>query len=249
MLPIGDDNRDRTITPVVNYVLIALNILVFVVFQGLGSNQAFTYAWATVPEEILSGEDLVTADRRVQDPATGQTFTVPGLQPTPGSVYLTLLTAMFMHGSVAHLLGNLLYLWIFGDNLEDRMGHGRYLIFYLLSGLLASLAHVFASAALGDNLLIPSLGASGAISGVLGGYLLLFPRRQVRVIILRVLTRVPAIVAVGLWFVFQVIEGLGMLGGSAAGGVAYAAHIGGFLAGLALVKLFDRGPQAPARGF
>lgn len=249
MFPIGDDNRDRTITPVVTYVLIALNILVYVVFQGLGSNQTFTYAWATVPEEILTGVDQVTPDQLVQDPTTGQTFRLPGLQETPISVYLTLLTAMFMHGSLAHLGGNMLYLWIFGDNLEDRMGHGRYLAFYLICGLLASLAHVFSSAALGDNLLIPSLGASGAISGVLGGYLLLFPRRRVRVIILRILTQVPAVVAVGLWFVFQVIEGLGMLGGGSGGGVAYAAHIGGFIAGFVLVKLFDRGPRAPARGY
>jgi membrane associated rhomboid family serine protease len=149
---------------------------------------------------------------------------------------------MFMHGGIAHLAGNMLYLWIFGDNLEDRLGHGRYLLFYLLAGLLASLAHVFTSAALGDNLLIPSLGASGAISGVLGAYLLLFPRRRVTVILFRILTRVPAIVAVGLWFVFQLISGLGMLGGgSQAGGVAYAAHIGGFIAGVALIKLFDPG--------
>jgi membrane associated rhomboid family serine protease len=242
MIPIGDDNRDRTITPIVNYVLIGLNILVFVFLQGLGNNQRFTYAFATVPQEILSGEDLVTEDRTLQDPVSGDTFTIPGLQPTPISVYITLLTSMFMHGGIAHLAGNMLYLWIFGDNLEDRLGHGRYLLFYLLAGLLASLAHVFTSAALGDNLLIPSLGASGAISGVLGAYLLLFPRRRVTVILFRILTRVPAIVAVGLWFVFQLISGLGMLGGgSQAGGVAYAAHIGGFIAGVALIKLFDPG--------
>jgi membrane associated rhomboid family serine protease len=242
MIPIGDDNRDRTITPIVNYVLIGLNILVFVFLQGVGNNQRFTYAFATVPQEILSGEDLVTEDRTLQDPVSGDTFTIPGLQPTPISVYITLLTSMFMHGGIAHLAGNMLYLWIFGDNLEDRLGHGRYLLFYLLAGLLASLAHVFTSAALGDNLLIPSLGASGAISGVLGAYLLLFPRRRVTVILFRILTRVPAIVAVGLWFVFQLISGLGMLGGgSQAGGVAYAAHIGGFIAGVALIKLFDPG--------
>lgn len=242
MIPIGDDNRDRTITPIVNYVLIGLNILVFVFLQGLGDNQRFTYAFATVPQEILSGEDLITEDRTLQDPVSGDTFTIPGLQPTPISVYITLFTSMFMHGGIAHLAGNMLYLWIFGDNLEDRLGHGRYLLFYLLAGLLASLAHVFTSSALGDNLLIPSLGASGAISGVLGAYLLLFPRRRVTVILFRILTRVPAIVAVGLWFVFQLISGLGMLGGgSQAGGVAYAAHIGGFIAGVALIKLFDPG--------
>ena len=249
MFPIGDDNRDRTTTPYVNYALIVLNILVFVFLQGMGENIGFTYAFSTVPQEILSGEDLITDDRIVQDPASGQQFRVPGLQPTPISVYITLFTAMFMHGGLGHLFGNLLYLWIFGDNLEDRLGHGRYLLFYLLAGLLASLAHVYASLLLGDNLQVPSLGASGAISGVLGGYLLLFPRRRVTVIILRIITQVPAIVAVGLWFVFQLISGIGVLGsGSQLGGVAYAAHIGGFIAGFLLIKLFDPGPRQPLRG-
>ena len=241
IFPIGDDNTDRTSTPIVNYVLIAANILVFVFLQGMGSNDSFTYAFSTVPQEIVTGDDLVTADRVLQDPASGDTFRAPGLKPTPISVYVTLLTSMFMHGGLMHLLGNMLFLWIFGDNLEHALGRTRYLAFYLLCGLLASLAHVFATVGLGGNPLIPSLGASGAISGVLGGYLLLFPKRRVRVIMLRVITEVPAIVAIGLWFLFQLISGLGMLGGGAQeGGVAYAAHIGGFIAGLALVKLFAR---------
>ncbi len=124
------------------------------------------------------------------------------------------------------------------------MGHARYAVFYLLTGVLASLAHVGTTAVLGEGLAVPSLGASGAISGVLGGYLLLFPQRRVRVIMLRFLTEVPAIIAIGLWFVFQVIESVGMLGGSL-GGVAYAAHIGGFVAGLALVKVFAAGYRPP----
>jgi membrane associated rhomboid family serine protease len=124
------------------------------------------------------------------------------------------------------------------------MGHVRYLIFYLICGVLASLAHVFTTVMFGANQIVPSLGASGAISGVLGGYVLLFPKRQVRVIILRMLTTVPAYVALGLWFALQLIEGLGLLGGGTQeGGVAYAAHIGGFIAGVVLVKLFDRGPN------
>ena len=192
MIPIGDDNRDRTITPYVNYVLIAINILVFVLFQGMGNNLEFTYAFSTVPQEIVTGEDLVTQSEQVRDPSTGQVYVLPGLQPTPISVYITLLTSMFMHGGWAHILGNMLYLWIFGDNLEDRLGHGRYLLFYLLVGLLASLAHVFTSVLIGDNLQIPSLGASGAIAGVLGGYLLLFPGRRVTVILIRVVTQVRA---------------------------------------------------------
>ncbi|MCB9007481.1 MAG: rhomboid family intramembrane serine protease [Ardenticatenaceae bacterium] len=240
MIPIGDDNRGRTTTPYVNYILIALNLIVFIIFQGAGNNLNFTYAFATVPQEIITGQDLVTENQIYQETTTGQQFIIPGLQPTPISVYITLLTAMFMHGGWAHIGGNMLYLWIFGDNLEDRLGHVRYLIFYLLAGLLASLAHVFASVLIGDNLQIPSLGASGAIAGVLGGYLLLFPRNRVTVIMVRVVTQVRAIFAVGLWFVLQLVGGLGTLSGSS-DGVAYAAHIGGFIAGLALIKLFDAG--------
>jgi membrane associated rhomboid family serine protease len=243
MIPIGDDNRDRTTTPYVNYVLIAINLIVFIVFQGAGNNLEFTYAFSTVPQEIVTGEDLVTESEQFQDPSTGQIFTLPGLQPTPISVYITLLTSMFMHGGWAHILGNMLYLWIFGDNLEDRLGHGRYLFFYLVVGLLASLAHVFTSVLIGDNLQIPSLGASGAIAGVLGGYLLLFPGNRVTVILVRVVTQVRAIFAVGLWVVLQLVGGLGVLGGGN-DGVAYAAHIGGFIAGLALVKLFDAGRRS-----
>jgi membrane associated rhomboid family serine protease len=245
MLPIGDDNRDRRITPFVTLALIALNVLVFVVFQGLGANNEFTYAFSTVPEEIATGRDLVTSDYTIEDPVSGQQFVVPGLEPTPGSVYLTLLTSMFMHGSIAHILGNMLFLYIFGDNIEDYLGHVRFLIFYLVCGLLASLAHVASTYLLGQDPLIPSLGASGAISGVLGGYMLLFPNRRVRVIMGRVLTEVPALVAVGLWFVFQLINGLGLLGGGG-DGVAYAAHIGGFIAGLVLVRLFAVGRSTPA---
>ncbi|MGB9181479.1 MAG: rhomboid family intramembrane serine protease [Pyrinomonadaceae bacterium] len=245
VFPIGDDNSDRTTTPVVNYLLIAINILVFVFLQGLGSNDKFTYAYSTVPAEIVSGRDVTTPDRVVQHPVTGQRVEIPGLQPTPFTVYITLLTSMFMHGGIAHILGNMLFLWIFGDNLEDRLGHVKYLIFYLLTGIIASLAHVFTTVALSNNpgsLLIPSLGASGAISGVLGGYILLYPHRRVRAFLFNILTEVPAWVAVGMWFAFQLISGLGILGsGSQEGGVAYAAHIGGFIAGLVLVKFFDFG--------
>lgn len=243
IFPIGDDNSDRTSAPVINYVLIAINILVFVLLQGMGSNDRFTYAFSTVPEEIVTGRDVTTPDRQFRNPVPGgEPVVVPGLQPTPFTVYVTLLTSMFMHGGFAHLFGNMLFLWIFGDNLENRLGHWRYLIFYLICGLLASLAHVFSTVAFGGNPLIPSLGASGAISGVLGGYILLYPGRRVRVILLNVLTQVPAFVAIGLWFVFQLISGLGFLGrGSQEGGVAYAAHIGGFIAGLVLVKFFAIG--------
>jgi membrane associated rhomboid family serine protease len=238
IFPIGDDNSARVRTPYVNYALLAANILVFVFLQGLGGDQGFTYAWATVPQEIVTGTDIAR-NVLVRDPITNDPVARIPLQPTPVSVYLTLLTSMFMHGGFAHLFGNMLYLWIFGDNLEDRLGHARYLIFYLLCGLLASLAHVLTN----TDSFIPSLGASGAISGVLGGYILLYPHNRVRAIVLRgFLTEIPAWVAIGVWFLFQLISGLGMLGGgSQVGGVAYAAHIGGFVAGLIFIKLFAAG--------
>jgi membrane associated rhomboid family serine protease len=223
MLPIGDDDSDRRFAPLINYALIAINVLVFVFLQGMGGNEKFTYAFSTVPAEILTGKDI----------AAGV------LEPTPVPVYFTLITSMFMHGGWAHLLGNMLFLWVFGDNIENRIGHIRYLIFYLVCGIIASLSHVFVS---GSDSLTPSLGASGAISGVLGGYLLLFPSRRVRVIMGYGVSTVPAFVALGIWIVFQVISQMGVLGGDqGGGGVAYAAHIGGFVAGLALIKLFDIG--------
>src|SRR5882672_9151166 len=176
LFPIADENDDRRSTPWVNYTLILLNVFVFVFLQGLGSNDKFTYAYSTVPGEIITGRDIVTRPVAIQQ-FTGQRIEMPGLQPTPIPVYLTLLTSMFMHGGIAHIFGNMLFLFIFGDNIEDRLGHLRYLIFYLVCGVLAGLAHVFATAAFagGDEagLLVPSLGASGAISGVLGAYLLL----------------------------------------------------------------------------
>ena len=239
MIPIADDNSDRTLTPFVNYLLLAANIAVFVLLQGMGGNERFTYAFSTVPKEIVTGKDVITPAQRVVDPASGQSFVQPGLQPTPVSVYLTLLVSMFMHGGIAHIAGNMLYLWIFGDNIENRMGHGRYLAFYLVCGVLASLAHVFTTAATDGNMLVPSLGASGAISGVLGGYMLLFPGRRVRMLVGRGITEMPAWVSIGMWFLFQLVAGMGLLGGgSQAGGVAYAAHVGGFIAGLILVKIF-----------
>jgi membrane associated rhomboid family serine protease len=246
LFPIADDNEGRTSPPIVNYVLILINVLVFVFLQGLGSNEKFTYAFSTVPAEIVSGRDIETSDRVAVQPVTGQKVEVPGLQKTPIPVYLTLITSMFMHGGIAHIFGNMLFLWIFGDNIEDRLGHLRYAVFYLVCGILAGLAHVISTVAFaGENtasLLIPSLGASGAISGVLGGYILLFPTRRVTVLLSYFVTQVPAFIAIGLWFVFQLISGLGMLGsGSAAGGVAYAAHIGGFIAGLVLIKVFEIG--------
>lgn len=243
MFPIGDDNSDRTRTPYITYLLILINILVFVFLQGMGHNIDFTFAYSAVPGEIISGHDIVTSARTIPNPYTGEPETIPGLGPTHIPVYLTLITSMFMHGGLAHIGGNMLYLWIFGDNLENVMGHLRYLLFYLLCGVLAGLSHVLATSFLNQSTLVPSLGASGAISGVLGGYILLFPTRRVRVWFILGFWAVPAFLAVGIWFVFQVINGVGALGGEEASGIAYAAHIGGFIAGLVLVKFFAREPR------
>jgi len=245
VFPIGDDNTGRLRTPYVTYLFIAINVFVFVFLQGLGTNEQFTYAFSTVPQEIRTGQDVA---KPVRVEFGDQTATIP-LQPTPGSVYLTLLVSMFMHGSLMHLLGNMLFLWIFGDNVEDDLGPGRYSAFYIATGILASLAHVVSTFTFGDNPFIPSLGASGAISGVMGGYLVLHPHRRVRVIMLRMLTEVPGYVAVGLWFVFQLISAFGVIGQGpqSGGGVAFMAHIGGFIAGVVLVKIFAVGSRPPAR--
>ena len=149
---------------------------------------------------------------------------------------------MFLHAGLAHIGGNMLYVWVFGDNLDNVMGHVKYLICYLLCGLIASLSHVLVTSFTGNDMLVPSLGASGAISGVLGGYLLLFPKNQVRVFMMGMLVHVPAFITLGLWILLQVVSGVGMLGAHGGGGLAYAAHVGGFVAGLILVKLFRNKP-------
>jgi membrane associated rhomboid family serine protease len=175
---------------------------------------------------------------------TGETYTIPGLERTPSPVYITIITSMFMHGGIAHIFGNMLFLLIFGDNIENKIGHFRYIIFYLVCGIIASLAHVYSTLIFGGNMLIPTLGASGAISGILGAYLLLYPKRKVAVIMLYFVTEVPALLAIGLWFLFQLVSGIGLLGsGAQEGGVAYGAHIGGFIAGLILINFFTIGKK------
>jgi|SRR5579884_2963556 len=250
VLPLADDNSDRDQPPLVNWALIGVNVVVFVCFQWCGYNEPFTYSWSVVPEKIVTGRDVATPPQEYVDPVTGKTYTRPGLGRTPGSVYLTLLTSMFMHAGFLHILGNMWFLFVFGDNVEDALGHVRYLLFYLVCGVLASLTHVGVTWASGADMRVPCLGASGAISGVLGGYLLLFPRQRVTVLLFRVVTQVPAWVAIGTWFGFQLLSGLGALGdGTRQGGVAYAAHVGGFVAGMALVFPFTAGRDVgPGRG-
>lgn len=233
MFPIGDDNSANNSRPYINWLLIAINIIVFVFFQKFGENESFLASFSVVPEEILTSRDVASN----------------GLGVTPIPVYATIFTSMFMHANFMHIAGNMLYLWIFGDNLENRMGHIKYLLFYLLCGVIASLSHVYLSSALDKDLMIPSLGASGAISGVLGGYLLLFPKNRVRMFALRTVISVPAYLSLGIWILLQIIEGYSSMRsapGEGQGGVAYAAHVGGFLAGLLLVKLFARKPLQAA---
>lgn len=232
MFPIGDDNSDRTITPVVNYAFIGINILVFLLLQQIGGNDAFTYAFSLVPREITTGVDL-TGVQVIRD-SLGNTGEVRHFA-TPLPVYFNFLSSMFMHGDVMHIFGNMMFLFIFGDNLENLLGHVRYAVFYVTCGIAAALAQVI----MDSDSIIPMLGASGAISGVLGGYILLFPQRQVRAIIFNFLTTVPAFVALGVWMVYQIV--VAYLTPAGTGGVAYAAHIGGFIAGLALIKVFAIG--------
>jgi membrane associated rhomboid family serine protease len=218
MFPIGDDNEHSGI-PLVTWTLIALNVLAFFLEISRPSEaalQSFIQAWGVVPREYATGQDIA---------------------PLIAAPYwTTLFTSMFLHGGWMHLGGNMLYLWIFGDNLEHVMGAVKFLIFYLVCGLAASAAHILFNLNAG----IPAVGASGAISGVLGGYLLMFPRNRVRVLTYGQIVHVPAIVVLGIWIVLQLINGIGTVATTSetGGGVAFMAHIGGFAAGLVLVKLF-----------
>lgn len=237
MFPIGDDNSDRHIQPIVNYVFIAVNVLVFLLLQQLGGNDAFTYAFSLVPGELTTGTDI-TGIVEFKD-AAGKILGEVQHYSTPLPVYFNFLSSMFMHGDIMHIFGNLMFLWVFGDNLENLLGHLRYAIFYIVVGIAAAISQVL----MDTSSVIPMLGASGAISGVLGGYLLLFPKRGVKAIVFNVVTTVPAFVALGFWILYQIV--LGYLSSSGGSGVAYAAHIGGFVAGLALIKVFAIGRSMP----
>ncbi len=235
LFPLGDDNRNRRTAPIVTWALIGINVLVYIFFQGGTGENPFTYAYSVVPYEITNNIDLV-GDFRIGNG-------VVRLFNGPSPIWLTLLSAMFMHGGLSHIGGNMLYLWIFGDNVEDNMGKVRFLIFYLLCGLLASAAHIL----VGPNSRVPSLGASGAIAGVLGAYLVMFPQNSVRVIAFYQIIPMPAIIVIGLWGLLQFISGFGSLAqGGAGGGVAYMAHVGGFIAGIVLCFFFrDRSLSLP----
>lgn len=214
MIPIRDEIRTHR-TPVVNYLLIALNIAAFVLLWLAGSEQeALVYQLALIPASFTGSLSL-------------------------GDV-VDVFTGMFMHAGPAHLGGNMLYLWIFGDNVEDTMGSVKYLVFYLVGGIVASLAHILTN----PNSQIPTVGASGAIAAVLGAYLVLFPHSRVATLIplgyfLRI-TMLPAALVLGLWFVLQLFSGVLSLGGPDVGGVAFWAHIGGFVAGVVMALLLGK---------
>lgn len=229
MIPIGDDNRGRRISPLVNISLIVANLLVFIyqITLPMTELERFVYEFGAIPA------DLVPA---VQS---------PGAEQIP--VYVTVFTSMFMHGGFAHFLGNMLFLWVFGDNIEDALGHVKYLLFYLLGGIAAVAGQVVVN----PESATPMIGASGAISAVMAAYLVLFPTGSVRVLVFLVLPFiffVPALVMIGVWFVLQFMAGIAALEGAsdAAGGVAFWAHIGGFVAGAVLVWVF-RDPGAVQR--
>lgn len=226
LFPIGDDNRNVRHFPFVTYLLIIANVAVFFLLQL--HHPMFTYGYSVIPKEILSGVDLVHTVGKIPQ------------APGPYPIYLTLFTAMFMHGSILHLGGNMLYLWIFGDNVEDALGHGRFLLFYVICGLVAAAAQIAGT----PHSVIPSLGASGAIAGVLGGYLLMFPRQRVRVLVgCFGIIELSAFFVIGLWIFLQLINGVGQLSVTTqaeSGGVAYFAHIGGAFAGLLLTPFLRK---------
>lgn len=207
MFPVGDDDTQWRTFPTVTIALIALNVLVFL--AELGGGDQFIAEWAFIPSRFS------------QD---------------PGANAVTLFSAMFMHGGWLHLFGNMLFLWIFGDNVEDRFGHVKFLIFYLLAGLAATFSQYAVSPESG----VPNVGASGAIAGVLGAYILMFPQSRVNVLIGRQIVAMPAFVVLGLWIVLQLVSGVGTIAATdeSAGGIAYMAHIGGFASGFLMTFLF-----------
>jgi len=240
MFPIGDQNEPGRGLPYVTLAIIGLNILVFLLFQQAGADTQFTYGWSAIPFEITHGVDLLRPQPITID---GQPYLIPEA-PGPNPIQLTLLSSMFMHAGWLHLGGNMLFLWVFGDNVEHRAGPIFYLLIYLAVGVVGSLAQILSSA----GSYIPTLGASGAISGILGAYIVLFPTNRVTVFLFRFLTQVPAVVAIGIWIVFQLISGFGAtVVSDASGGVAYLAHIGGFAAGV-VVGLVLRALGGPSRG-
>ncbi len=220
-IPIGDDNRRRLKTPLIVWLLVAINSYMW--FLTLQKGEAFVASYAAIPYEITFGTDIVSTKYVSLE---GNRLPIPQA-PGPHPIYLTLLTSMFLHASWLHIIGNMIYLLIFGDQIEDRFGHCKFLLFYLVAGLGAGIAQVFAA----PYSVLPCVGASGAIAGVLGAYLILYPVNTVHVLIFRSVVRMPAFIVLGFWGLMQIGGHLGNPGEH--GGVAYMAHIGGFVVGLA----------------
>ena len=232
--PIKDINPTERF-PFVTIFFIAVNVAVFVYEMSLGPHlQAFVAGYGAVPYEITHMVDLV-----------GRSEGVPIVHTQgPGIPFATIFTSMFIHGGFLHILGNMLYLWIFGNNVEDVLGHVKFFLFYLISGIAAAAAHILTD----PNSVIPTVGASGAVAGVLGAYLILFPRARVLTVVFVFifirLMMLPAGVLLVFWFVIQAFSGFASLGTGLSGGVAWFAHIGGFIAGIILLFLF--GGRRPA---
>ena len=242
MIPIGDEGEGGEL-PFVNLAIIVINLLVFVLLQL--PSDAFTMGFSVIPKEITTGVDIVgPVSVALPDGTTEVIDEAAG----PNPIWLTLFTSMFMHGGWLHIGGNMLFLFVFGDNVERALGHIKYLAFYLVCGVIAAYAQILSN----PNSVIPSLGASGAISGALAGYLVFFPRNRVKVLVgMRYVTEVPALMMIGLWALIQFVSGIGSIAVSeqTGGGVAYWAHIGGFVAGLVLafvLKPFINRASPPA---
>ncbi len=242
MIPLGDEGTPQQRGfPIVNVTLIAINILVFLLQQAVGD--PITNGWSLIPKEITTGVDLTGITQ-----IPGLNASIP-LYPAPlGIPYLTLLTSMFMHGGWLHIGSNMLFLFIFGDNVEDNFGSLKYLVFYLLCGFGADILQIFLG---GADSVIPNLGASGAIAGVLAAYLVLFPKARVRALIplgyVGTIAAVPAIIMIGLWIATQFLSifAAGEQSAGPGGGVAYWAHVGGFITGAILVFLFRERSGSP----
>jgi membrane associated rhomboid family serine protease len=241
VLPLGDLEKTR-IVPFATYVLIALNVVMYCVQSDRG--EQFTVGFAATPYEITRNIDL-DGRQVITFPGDENPLGLPGRidlrrtvvdqAPGPYPIWLTLFTAMFLHGSPLHLAGNMLYLWIFGDNVEEVLGTFRYVVVYVACGLIGSILQIAAS----PDSLVPTLGASGAIAGVMGAYVIWFPHNRVRVLVFRFITEMPAVLVIGVWIVIQVWEGVGSIGRlGESGGVAYLAHIGGALTGIFAAFLF-----------
>jgi membrane associated rhomboid family serine protease len=215
MIPYKDDNPIKII-PFSTIVIISLNMLVFIMQISGEDSKSLVYSYGAIPHNLISFESN---------------------QPIPPA--LTIFTSMFMHGGLFHLVWNMLYFWIFGNNIEERLGHVRFIVFYLFCGVVAALSH----ALLSPGSMVPMIGASGAVAGMLGAYILLFPMAKVHTLVFLgfyiTVIRIPALIVIGFWAIIQVVSGLISQGNAAQGGIAFFAHVGGFVAGLSTIKLWQ----------